>query len=164
MAEPFLSEIRIMSFNFAPKGWAMCNGQVLPINQNQPLFSLLGTSYGGNGQTTFALPDLRGRWPLHAGQGYVAGQKGGAETHTLTVAEMPVHRHTPRATATGGQLAPTGNVWAPLADGYTGTTDTTMHADCLDAFTGGGQAHDNVSPFLTLTFVIALIGTFPSQP
>src|SRR6185503_7769573 len=93
MAEPFLSEIRIMSFNFAPKGWAMCNGQLLPINQNQALFSLLGTVYGGNGQTTFALPDLRGRNPIHVGQGHTLGERGGESAHTLTTAEMPAHNH-----------------------------------------------------------------------
>src|SRR3978361_164204 len=97
MAEPFLSEIRMMSFNFAPKGWALCNGQLLPINQNQPLFSLLGTTYGGNGQTTFGLPDLRGLTPIHMGQGFTQGQRGGEQSHTLSISEMPTHVHAANA-------------------------------------------------------------------
>ena len=103
MAEPFLSEIRLMSFNYAPRTWAMCNGQLLPINQNQALFSLLGTTYGGNGQTTFALPDLRGRVPIHVGSGHTLGEVGGEQAHTLSVAELPVHTHEPKVQATMGR-------------------------------------------------------------
>src|SRR4030081_1438833 len=104
MAEPFLSEIRIMSFGYAPRGWAMCNGQLLPINQNQALFSLLGTTFGGNGQTNFALPDLRGTVPVHVGQSFTLGQKGGEQAHTLTLAELPTHTHAMNGTSTQGTL------------------------------------------------------------
>ncbi len=109
MAEPFLSEIRIMSFNFPPKGWAFCNGQLLPINQNQALFSLLGTTYGGNGQTTFALPDLRGRTPIHTGSGHTLGERAGAEAHTLSIPELPTHTHQVFADTGGTALTPGGN-------------------------------------------------------
>src|SRR6185369_14694260 len=113
MAEPFLSEIKIMSFNFPPKGWAFCNGQILPINQNQALFSLLGTTYGGNGQTTFALPDLRSRVPIHVGQGFTEGQAGGQEFHTITQSEMPAHNHFLQASTTDANITvPTNNVLA----------------------------------------------------
>jgi microcystin-dependent protein len=165
MAEPFLSEIRIMSFGYAPRGWAMCNGQLLPINQNQALFSLLGTTFGGNGQTNFALPDLRGNVPIHVGQGFTLGQKGGEQAHTLTMGEMPQHFHTANATSTnGGVIIPTGNLLA-------GGTPQLYHAPDnnltpLNAATignvGGSQAHLNMQPFLTLTFCIALQGIFPS--
>ena len=103
MAEPFLSEIRIFSFSFAPKGWALCNGQLLPINQNQPLFALLGTTFGGNGQTTFALPDLRSRAPIHVGSGHTLGEKGGEQAHTLSIAELPTHTHVLNGTSTNGK-------------------------------------------------------------
>ncbi|HKS28091.1 MAG TPA: tail fiber protein [Pyrinomonadaceae bacterium] len=166
MAEPFLSEIRIMSFNYAPKGWAMCNGQFLPINQNQALFSLLGTTYGGNGQTTFALPDLRGRTPIHFGDGFTLGQKGGEQSHTLTQAEMPAHTHILNATSTQGtQLVPPGNLLAPtpnqLYHGFDNSAVVLNPATISNV--GGSQAHLNMQPFLTLTFCIALIGIFPSQ-
>ena len=165
MAEPFLSEIRIMSFGYAPRGWAQCNGQFLPINQNQALFSLLGTTFGGNGQTTFALPDLRGNVPIHVGQGFTLGQKGGEQAHTITMSEMPQHLHTANATSTnGGVIIPTGNLLA-------GGTPQLYHAPDgnltpLNAATlgnvGGSQAHLNMQPFLTLNFCIALQGIFPS--
>src|ERR671936_688787 len=113
MAEPFLSEIRIMSFIFAPKGWALCNGQLLPINQNQALFSLLGTTYGGNGQTTFALPNLQGRVPLHVGPGYSLGQNGGEESHTLSTAEIPAHSHQMRGKNAAADINPTGRTPGP---------------------------------------------------
>src|SRR5713101_1167245 len=121
MAEPFLSEIRIMSFGFPPKGWALCDGQLMPINQNQALFSLLGTTYGGNGQTTFGLPDLRGRVPFHMGNGFLEGQAGGEQTHTLTISETPLHTHTlvgnnavVGGTANATAASPTSNYWANL--------------------------------------------------
>jgi microcystin-dependent protein len=169
MAEPFLSEIRIMSFGFAPKGWALCNGQLLPINQNQALFSLLGTTYGGDGRTTFALPNLQGNVPIHMGQGFTLGQKGGEQAHTLSIAELPTHVHT--ATASSTQ--------APAGVGST-PNNTKILAQAKGSFlygpmgisvamdpreignTGGSQAHVNMQPFLTLNFSIALQGIFPS--
>src|SRR4051794_11044447 len=117
MAEPFLSEIRIMSFVYAPKGWALCNGQFLPINQNQALFSLLGTTFGGNGQTTFALPDLRGKVPIHVGSGHTLGEKGGEQAHTLSLSEMPTHTHVLSGTSNAGTaLVPGGNLLAKNAN------------------------------------------------
>jgi microcystin-dependent protein len=166
MADPFLSEIRIMSFSYAPQGWAMCNGQFLPINQNQALFSLLGTTYGGNGQTTFALPDLRGRAPLHFGSGHTLGERGGQEAHTLTVSELPQHIHFFNATNDAAQLdGPAGNLLAqPGASSiYGAATALNAMAPSSIGNTGGSQAHQNMQPFLTLTFCIALIGIFPSR-
>lgn len=179
MAEPFLSEIRIMSFNFPPKTWALCNGQFMPINQNQALFSLLGTTYGGNGQTTFALPDLRGRTPTSMGGGFTLGQAAGQETHTLTQAEIPMHMHIMQAfngPATTGAAAtpPTGN---SLAQGlaiqsgnnsaavnfYSTAPATGTMSPNMIGITGGSQAHENRQPYLVLNFCIALSGIFPSQ-
>lgn len=164
MADPFLSEIRIFSFNFAPRGWAMCNGQLLPINQNQALFALLGTTYGGNGQTNFALPELRGRVPMHVGGGLTLGQRGGEEVHTLTLNEMPIHTHQARGSANGPTVTPpTNNFWSSNT-GFTpyGTTaDTAMSPQAISNI-GGSQAHENMSPFLTLNYCIALQGIFPS--
>ena len=164
MAQPFLSEIRIFSFGFAPQGWAQCNGQLLPINQNQALFSLLGTTYGGNGQVNFALPDLRGRVPMHVGGGLVLGQKAGEESHTLALNEMPTHTHQAKASANGPTVTPpTSNFWASNT-GFTpyGTTgDTTMSSQAIGN-AGGSQPHENRSPFLTLNCCIALQGIFPS--
>jgi microcystin-dependent protein len=151
--------------NFAPQGWALCNGQILSIADNTVLFDLVGTTYGGDGQTTFALPDLRGRVPVHQGTGFSIGQTGGAEQVTLTTAELPAHSHGLRATAADGTSAdPTSNVWAESdARTYsTATPNATMHASTLGA-TGSGQAHSNVMPFVTLNFIIALEGIFPSQ-
>lgn len=164
MAEPFLGEIRLMSFNFAPKGWAMCNGQQLPINQNQALFALLGTSFGGNGQTTFALPDFRGRTPLHFGGNYTIGQRGGEQAHTLSQSEMPTHVHRVQAVrGNGTALVPTGNLLANHLNGYTGPVNLTTLQPATVANVGGGQAHLNMQPFLTLNFCVALQGIFPSQ-
>lgn len=165
MAEPFLSEIRIMSFDFAPKGWALCNGQQLPINQNQALFALLGTTYGGNGQTTFALPDLRGRVPIHFGSGFTLGQKAGEQAHTLSQNEMPEHNHFVTATTlTGNAPAPTGALFGDVVGQiYTGTvSNLTTLAPGTVTNTGGSQAHMNMQPYLTLSFCIALQGLFPS--
>lgn len=168
MAEPFLSEIRIMSFNFAPKSWAMCNGQFLPINQNQALFSLLGTTYGGNGQTTFALPDLRGKTPIHVGSGHTLGETGGQQAHTLTLSEMPQHLHPVNATST--QAAAGTNSAAPtrvlaqsnFSFGWGSAANLQSFAQNAISNVGGSQAHQNMQPFLTLTFCIALQGIFPS--
>lgn len=171
MGTPYLSEIRIFSFNFAPKGWAMCNGQFLPINQNQALFSLLGTTYGGNGQTTFALPDLRGRVPFHMGNGYTEGQAGGEEFHTLTLNEMPTHTHalTGNNAVVGAAnnstaATPTNNFFANSGKNVfaTGAPNAKMSGATVTNY-GGSQPHENRSPFLVLTFCICLIGAFPSR-
>ena len=165
MAEPFLSEIRIMSFSFAPKGWALCNGQFLPINQNQALFALLGTTFGGNGQTTFALPDLRGQVPIHAGAGFNLGTKGGQQAHTITISEMPTHVHPVNASnnADGGTPVATGNFLGSAANMYQPPQNLVAMNPADVTNTGGSQAHLNMQPFLTLTFCIALQGIFPSQ-
>jgi len=165
MPEPFLSEIKLMSFNFPPKGWALCNGQLLPINQNQALFSLLGTTYGGDGQTTFALPDLRGKIPIHFGGGFILGQTGGAESHTLTQQELPTHIHILNGTSSDGtQAIPVGNL---LARGATQLYAPPANLAAMNAAsvttTGGSQPHTNMQPYLTLNFVIALQGIFPSR-
>jgi microcystin-dependent protein len=163
MAEPFLSEIRIMSFGFAPKGWALCNGQLLPINQNQALFSLLGTTFGGNGQTTFGLPDLRDRTPIHVGSGHTLGEKGGEQSHTLTQSEMPQHTHVVNAsTLDANTNLPAGSVFA-TAGAYNPPGTLTNLAPATQTNVGGSQAHLNMQPFLTLSFCIALQGIFPSQ-
>ncbi|KAF2341823.1 phage tail protein [Flavobacterium tistrianum] len=168
MATPYLGEIRIVSFNFAPKGWAFCNGQFLPINQNQGLFSLLGTMYGGNGQTTFALPNLRGRIPIHFGNGHTIGEKGGEEAHTLSISELPQHTHVLQAktdsasTNIPSSLNLLGNTVPNLV--YSGQSQnfTSMNPSSLSSV-GGSQPHLNMQPFLTLNFCIALQGAFPSQ-
>ena len=164
MAEPFLSEIRIMSFGFPPKGWALCNGQLLPINQNQALFSLLGTTYGGNGQTNFALPDLRGQVPIHFGAGRNLGEKAGEQAHTLTMAEMPQHPHVLQASSLDGNSALTsGNVLATAANVYAAPGSLTTIQPATVGNAGGSQAHNNLMPYLTLSFCIALQGIFPSR-
>ncbi|HEX8126837.1 MAG TPA: tail fiber protein [Allosphingosinicella sp.] len=164
MAEPFLAEIRLMSFSFAPKGWAMCNGQLLPINQNQPLFALLGTAFGGDGRTTFALPDFRGNTPLHVGSGHTLGEKGGAQAVTLTIAQLPTHIHVLNGTANDGNaILPGGNLLAKAATQIYGPAASlaAMNAGSVTN-TGGSQAHTNMQPYLALTFCIALQGIFPS--
>ncbi len=185
MGTPFLSEIRIMSFGFPPKGWALCNGQILPINQNQALFALLGTTYGGNGQTTFALPNLQGRAPLHTGadgfgDNYILGQLAGQPTHTLTINETPSHTHTLHAANVPADTAPAGVTPTPslaLAQAAafegagnptvavsiysTGAATTTMASSAVGST--GGQPHENRQPYLTLNFCIALQGIFPSR-
>ena len=166
MGTPFLSEIKIVGFNFAPQGWAECNGQFLPINQNQALFSLLGTMYGGNGQTTFALPDFRGRVPIHVGSGFTQGQAGGQEFHTVTQSEMPAHNHFVQASnATATTSAPGGNLLGVnniALYGPGGSNLTTLFPGTVSNV-GGSQPHENRQPFLVLNFIIALIGVFPSQ-
>ncbi len=164
MAEPFLGEIRIMSFPFAPKGWALCNGQLLPINQNQALFSLLGTTYGGNGQTTFALPDLRTRVPIHMGTNHILGQAAGEKAHTLAVGELPAHTHALSANGADGTAnTALGNLLAKsLANVYAAPQALVAMNPATVQPVGGGQPHENMMPFLTLNFCIALQGIFPS--
>ena len=169
MSEPYVAEIRLVAFNFAPRGWAFCDGQLLPIDQNQALFSLLGTTYGGNGQQTFALPDLRGRIPFHQGnllgKAYLLGQRAGEETHTLTVSEMPAHIHTAVATSdTPAATSPAGGYWgnAGISTYSSNTPTTTMDPNTVSSV-GGSQPHPNLSPYLVLNFVISLQGTFPSR-
>ena len=165
MAEPFLSEIRVFSFVFAPKGWALCNGQLLPINQNQALFSLLGTTYGGDGRVNFALPDLRGRTPVHVGSGHTLGERAGEQAHTVSVSELPTHTHTLEASPSpGDNVVPTGNVLASsLNQSYRAPDQalTTLLPGTIGNV-GGSQAHLNMQPYLVLSFCIALQGIFPS--
>jgi microcystin-dependent protein len=164
MGTPFLSEIRIVSFNFPPKGWALCNGQTLPINQNQALFALLGTTYGGNGQTTFNLPNLQGRSPVHEGNGIVLGQSAGEATHTLLVTEIPSHTHQVSGSSAAGTLpGASANLWGTnAANPYNSATNTPMNPACVSV-AGSNLPHENMSPYLVLNFVIALQGIFPSQ-
>lgn len=168
MAEPFLSEIRIVSFNFAPRGWALCNGQLLPINQNQALFSLLGTTFGGDGRVNFALPDSRGRVPIHAGNSYTLGQRGGAQAHTLSISEIPQHTHILRAVSSESTAANSQNVTNNLlgtttpSNLYSNVAGNTALTPSTVTSVGGSQAHLNMQPFLTLNFCIALQGIFPS--
>jgi len=163
MAEPFLSEIRIMSFGFPPKGWATCDGQLLPINQNQALFSLLGTTYGGDGRVNFGLPDLQGRVPIHMGSGHTLGERGGEQGHTLSISEIPTHTHTAFASPTAATLATIpGNILASAPVYGPATSLTSLLPNTL-ASVGGSQAHLNMQPFLVLNFSIALQGIFPSQ-
>lgn len=165
MGTPYMSEVKIITWNFAPQGWAFCNGQFLPINQNQALFSLLGTTYGGNGQTTFALPDMRGRAALHAGSGFTEGQAGGQEAHTLTLSEMPAHNHFVSASSTQGDVNTVqGNLLArEVGVPYGGVSSLTTLAPPSVSNYGGSQPHENRQPFLVLNFVIALQGMFPTQ-
>ena len=163
MAEPFLSEVRIMSFVFAPKGWALCNGQLLPINQNQALFSLLGTTFGGDGRVNFALPDLRGRTPIHVGSGHTLGERGGEQAHTLSIAELPQHTHVLQGiNINAATNSPNGNSLANTTALYHSATSLTSLNPGSVTPVGGSQAHLNMQPFLTLSFCIALQGIFPS--
>lgn len=171
MSEPFLAEVRIVGFNFAPRGWAFCDGQILPISQNQSLYSLLGTTYGGDGRTSFALPDLRGRTPIHVGSSngtiHLLGQKGGEETHTLNAAEMPQHNHTVQASSTAADtVLPGAHVLArtTAADIYRDQLSNLVNLSSATVVSvGGGQAHNNMQPTLVLNFCIALQGLFPSR-
>ena len=164
MGTPFLGEIKIVGFNFPPQGWAECNGQLLPINQNQALFSLFGTMYGGNGQTNFALPDFRGRTGIHMGAGFIQGQAGGQEFHTVTQSEMPAHNHFVQASnAAANSNIPLGNLLGTNNAGlYSTALNTTLQPSTITNV-GGSQPHENRQPFLVLNFIVALIGVFPSQ-
>jgi microcystin-dependent protein len=165
MSEPFLSEIRIMSFGFPPKGWALCDGQLLPINQNQALFSLLGTIYGGDGRVNFGLPNLQGSVPMHMGSGHTLGERGGEQAHTLSISEVPAHVHTANGSnATAGATSASGNMWCAdsTAKPYKAVANSNLDPSTISV-TGGSQAHLNMQPFLTLNFSIALQGIFPSQ-
>ncbi|UWP87211.1 tail fiber protein [Dactylosporangium fulvum] len=176
MTEPYIGEIRIFAGNFAPNSWALCDGQVLPIVQNTALFSIIGTAFGGDGQTTFALPDLRGAAPVAAGQGpglgpYTAGQRGGSASATLTVAELPPHTHTATgAPVRGDRNSPAAASWAEAGLGRVDDRDygsapdsTTMHPAALTP-AGNGQPHNNLPPYLVVNFIIALSGIFPQRP
>ena len=165
MSEPFLGEIKIISWNFPPKGWTFCNGQLLPINQNQALFSILGTTYGGDGRVNFGLPNLQGRTPMHVGNGIVLGELGGETSHTLNISELAAHTHVP----VGSGNAPSagtaaGNTWATFSgvNEFNASPDSAMNPQCILP-TGGNQPHENMSPYLVLNFIIALQGIFPSQ-
>ena len=163
--EQYMSEIRIFSFGFAPKYWALCNGQLLAINQNQALFSLLGTQFGGNGQTNFALPNLQGRVPMHFGNGMVMGQTAGEASHTLLLTEIPAHNHIAIGSTAGPTSStPAGNTWATGTgtSPYAATGGSLMAADAI-ANNGGNQPHNNMSPYLTLNYCIALQGIYPSR-
>ncbi len=169
MAEPFLSEIRAFSFGFAPKGWALCNGQLMPINQNQALFALLGTTFGGNGQTTFALPNLQGRVPIHMGAGHNLGEAGGEQAHTLTINEIPEHSHNAMASSSSPETAnPSNNFLTKTGSSRSAITpygplSSPVALASGTSSTGGSQPHQNMQPFLVLNFAIALQGIFPSQ-
>jgi microcystin-dependent protein len=165
MSEPFLGQISIASFGFAPRGWALCNGQLLPINQNQALFALLGTTYGGDGRTNFALPNLQGRVPVHAGAGFMLGQSAGGEAVTVSVAQLPAHGHLMGSANQATATTPVGNVLASRP--RLGVLAYTQSANLVplsgESAVGGSQSHENRQPFLILNFIIALQGIFPSQ-
>jgi microcystin-dependent protein len=164
MSEPFLAEIRMVGFNFAPRGWAFCDGQILPIDQNQALYSLLGTMYGGDGRTTFALPDLRGRVPIHTGSGFREGSKGGEEAHTLSVQEMPQHAHLQGSGDRATEQDPTNRVLASRPRrGLRIYAEPSASIPSGAGSVGGGQAHTNMQPYLVVNFCIALRGLFPSR-
>lgn len=166
MAEPFLSEIRIMSFDFAPKGWALANGQLLAINQNQALFSLLGTTFGGDGRVNFALPDLRARAPIHVGGGFTLGQSGGEAAHTLSISELPTHMHPANATSAAPTTnTPTSSLMLSKSSPqylYSNAGSLVAMAPNSIGNAGGSQPHENMQPYLTLSFCVALQGFFPS--
>lgn len=173
MSEPFIAEIRIFAGNFAPRGWAFCNGQLLPVSQNTALFSLIGTTYGGDGRTTTALPDLQGRSPMHPGRGpgltdRRLGEQGGAEAVTLTESQMPGHAHSLRASPDTGDLnAPSSNRSIARSGGGFAYQQSSSNLAALDQASsqdaGGSQAHNNLQPYLTINFIIALVGLFPSR-
>ena len=166
MSSPFIGEIRMFAGNFAPAGWAFCNGAIMPIDQNDALFNLIGTTYGGDGQTTFALPNLQSRVPIHVGPGFALGQSGGTESVTLTTSQIPAHSHVPQAQSNAGTAtSPSNAVWANSSLGQfdnTNPSDSTM-ANSDIQIAGGSQPHDNMIPFLVINFILSLFGIFPSQ-
>jgi len=166
MATPFIGEIRMFAGNFAPVGWAFCNGAIIPISQNDALFNLIGTTYGGDGINTFALPNLQSRVPVHVGPGFALAQTGGAEQVTLTTSQIPAHSHVPQANSNAGtQSSPGGGVWANSSLGQfdnTNPPDSSMAPQALGT-AGGSQPHDNMVPFLVVNFILSLFGVFPSQ-
>jgi microcystin-dependent protein len=165
MSTPFLGEIRMFAGNFAPVGWQLCNGQLLPIAEYDALFALIGTTYGGNGTTTFALPDLRSRIPVHQGSGYVMGQSAGEEQVTLLMTQIPAHSHTPQAqSANGNQPGPGAGFWASSSlDQFSAVAPNGSMNALMIENAGGNQAHNNIMPYLVVNFIIALEGIFPSQ-
>ncbi|HLO31906.1 MAG TPA: tail fiber protein [Anaerolineales bacterium] len=170
MSQPFIGEIRIFGGNFAPAGWAFCNGQLMPISENDALFTLIGTTYGGDGQETFGLPDLQGRLPMHMGTGgglspRTIGEQGGVETVTLTINQIPNHSHVPLAVAgNGNQSTPQGGVWAGVTTSiYTSNPPNLAFNATLGGSTGGSQPHENLMPYLAVSFIISLFGIFPTQ-
>jgi microcystin-dependent protein len=168
MASPFVGEIRMFGGNFAPAGWAFCSGQLLAISENDTLFTLIGTTYGGDGQSTFALPNLQGRLPLHQGSGFVIGQADGVESVTLTTQQIPIHIHVPQCqTANNQQQSPGNGLWAATAPATTQIYANTAPAAAMNpgavGSAGGSQPHDNMMPFLAVNFIISLFGIFPSQ-
>jgi microcystin-dependent protein len=165
MSNPFIGEIRMFPGNFAPVGWAFCDGSLIAISQNDALFNLIGTTYGGDGQTTFALPNLSSRIPIHQGPGFALAQAGGAETVTLTPNQLPAHTHVPQAqSAQGNQTSPAGNVWAlSNLNAYSTAAPSLTMAPAAIGSAGGSQPHDNMMPFLTINFILSLFGIFPTQ-
>jgi len=167
MSSPFIGEIRMFAGNFAPVGWAFCDGSLIPISENDALFNLIGTTYGGDGQSTFALPNLQSRVPIHVGPGFALAQTGGAETVTLTTSQIPAHSHVPQCNSgAGGQQSPANGVWATPATGgtvYDNGNPALAMAPAAVGSTGGSQPHDNMVPFLVVNFILSLFGIFPSQ-
>jgi microcystin-dependent protein len=165
MSSPFIGEIRMFGGNFAPVGWAFCNGALIPISENDALFNLIGTTYGGDGQSTFALPNLQSRVPIHVGPGFALGQSGGVETVTLTTPQIPAHSHVPHAqSGSGNQSTPANGVWATSTlNSYSTNPPTTAMAAATIGQSGGSQPHDNMLPFLAVNFILSLFGIFPSQ-
>ncbi len=170
MSSPYIGEIRMFGGNFAPAGWMFCDGSILAISEYETLFNLIGTTYGGDGQSTFALPDLRGRVPVHMGQGaglsaYTIGQMGGQEMVTLTTSQMPAHSHVPQAnTGMGSQTSPAGNVWANSTNlPYSASAPSAAMDPAAVGMAGGSQPHDNMVPYLCISFIISLFGIFPTQ-
>jgi microcystin-dependent protein len=165
MSQPYVGEIRMFAGNFAPAGWMFCSGQLLPISENETLFNLIGTTYGGDGQSTFALPDLRGRIPLHFGNGFTLAETGGVETVTLTVSQIPAHNHGAGSnTGNGTQAGAANGVWAASSlNQFSATAPNTPMAPNVVGSTGGSQPHDNFQPYLCVDFIISLFGIYPSQ-
>ena len=166
MSSPFIGEIRMFAGNFAPVGWAFCNGALIPISENDALFNLIGTTYGGDGQSTFALPNLQSRVPIHVGPGFALGQTGGVESVTLTTSQIPAHSHVPQCNAgNGNQTSPANGIWAQLPNitAYSDAAPSLLMDPAAIGSSGGSQPHDNMIPFLVINFILSLFGVFPSQ-